>query len=106
MGDKTQYEVEAAHIVPVAQGGRDLIQNGLALSRTVHWAFDLGVVWFDSRRHLAVADQTLSDSRNGWLARLRGTPLAMPADPHLAPSPEALRWHATHVAGAGAGDDS
>lgn len=101
MGDRTQYEVEAAHIVPVAQGGRDLIQNGLALSRTVHWAFDLGVVWLDSRMRLAIAEQELRDSRNGWLARLRGTPLAMPADPHLAPSAEALRWHATHVAGAG-----
>ena len=101
VGDKTQYEVQAAHIVPVAQGGRDLIQNGLALTRTVHWAFDLGMVWFDDRLRLAVAEQALRDSRNRWLAQLRGRSLAMPANPQLAPSAEALQWHAAHVAGAG-----
>lgn len=33
-------EVQAAHIWPVASGGPDVVQNGLALSSTVHWLFD------------------------------------------------------------------
>lgn len=33
-------EAEAAHIWPVADGGPDIVQNGLALSATVHWLFD------------------------------------------------------------------
>ncbi|MGA7711204.1 MAG: HNH endonuclease [Rhizomicrobium sp.] len=33
-------EVQAAHIWPVAFGGPDIVQNGLALSGTVHWLFD------------------------------------------------------------------
>jgi putative restriction endonuclease len=33
-------EVQAAHIWPVADGGPDIVQNGLALSATVHWLFD------------------------------------------------------------------
>ena len=98
-GDAVRYEVEAAHIVPVAQGGKDLIQNGLALSRTVHWAFDLGMVWVDNHLRLDVAAEVLRDSRNAWLANLRGRPLAMPADPRLRPQGDALRWHAAQVAG-------
>lgn len=33
-------EVQAAHIVPVASGGPDIVQNGIALSATAHWLFD------------------------------------------------------------------
>lgn len=33
-------EAQAAHIVPVADGGHDIIQNGIALSATAHWLFD------------------------------------------------------------------
>ena len=42
-----RYEVEAAHIIPVARGGRDRVENGLALSRSIHWAFDEGMLWID-----------------------------------------------------------
>lgn len=33
-------EAQAAHIWSVASGGPDVVQNGLALSATVHWLFD------------------------------------------------------------------
>lgn len=37
-------EVDAAHIKPVEVGGPDIASNGLALSGTAHWMFDLGNV--------------------------------------------------------------
>ena len=39
-----QPEVQAAHIRPVAHGGSDAVRNGLALSGTLHWMFDRGLV--------------------------------------------------------------
>lgn len=33
-------EAQAAHIVPVGEGGPDIVQNGIALSATAHWLFD------------------------------------------------------------------
>jgi len=33
-------EAQAAHIWLVADGGPDVVQNGLALSSTAHWLFD------------------------------------------------------------------
>jgi putative restriction endonuclease len=37
-------EVEAAHIRPVAANGTDSVRNGIALSGTVHWMFDRGLL--------------------------------------------------------------
>jgi putative restriction endonuclease len=42
-------EVDAAHIKPVGDGhnGTDSVRNGLALSKTVHWMFDRGLLSID-----------------------------------------------------------
>lgn len=37
---KGNSEVQAAHIQAVADQGPDIIQNGIALSATIHWMFD------------------------------------------------------------------
>jgi putative restriction endonuclease len=37
-------EVEAAHIKPVEANGPDIVSNGIALSGTVHWMFDRGLI--------------------------------------------------------------
>ena len=37
-------EVQAAHIRPVHDQGPDTVKNGLALSGTVHWMFDRGLI--------------------------------------------------------------
>ena len=92
------YEVEAAHIIPVSRGGRDLIQNGLALNRTLHWAFDLGMVWVDAHLRVSVSDEVERDRRNAWLKQFRGRPLTMPFDERHRPHTDALRWHAHNVA--------
>lgn len=50
-------EVEAAHIRPVGDGhaGPDSVWNGLALSRTVHWMFDRGILSVDSNHRILKA---------------------------------------------------
>ena len=37
-------EAQAAHIKPVEANGPDHVQNGIALSGTVHWMFDRGLI--------------------------------------------------------------
>ena len=97
------YEVEAAHIVPVASGGRDRIDNGLALNRTIHWAFDHGMVWIDTGDDLRVqvSDEVRSDRRNEWLLTFNERQLRPPIKEVARPSISALDWHAEHVAGRG-----
>jgi putative restriction endonuclease len=54
-------EVQAAHIRPVAEKGPDSIRNGIALSATVHWMFDRGLVSIDDDFTLLVAKDRLPD---------------------------------------------
>lgn len=55
-------EVQAAHIRPVSQNGPDSIRNGLALSGTVHWMFDRGLVSVDDDFSILVAKDRLPDT--------------------------------------------
>ena len=50
-------EVQAAHIMPVAAGGPDIVQNGIALSATVHWLFDRHLISIDEDYRLLVSHQ-------------------------------------------------
>lgn len=49
-------EVEAAHIRPVAEFGTDSVRNGIALSRTVHWMFDRGLLSIDDDLRILTAE--------------------------------------------------
>ncbi len=92
-------EVQAAHIRPVEYQGSDSVRNGLALSGTLHWMFDRGLV--------SVADdcETILVSRNKVPSEVVSRLLApdgrllKPADPRNAPHPENLRWHRENVFG-------
>ena len=92
-------EVQAAHIRPVASGGSDSPRNGLALSGTLHWMFDRGLV------SVAEDNRTILVSRNkvpvDVVDRLIGPNgvLTPPEDPYAVPHPENLRWHRENVFG-------
>jgi putative restriction endonuclease len=88
-------EVEAAHIKSVEARGPDVVQNGLALSGTVHWMFDRGL--------LSVADDQsilLSNHINdvdGVRKILNASGRArLPDNPHERPDPQFLQWHREH----------
>lgn len=87
-------EVEAAHIIPVERGGNDSVQNGIALSGTVHWMFDRGL--------LSLADDfTILQSRqlNEDISHLlvKDGKARVPMAPHLRPHPHYLGWHRDNV---------
>lgn len=91
-------EVQAAHIIPVEHGGSDSVRNGLALSGTLHWMFDRGL--------LSVADDfSILVSRNkvpsDVVDRLIGAEgkLYLPTDHRSWPHPQKLRWHRENVFG-------
>lgn len=94
-----RFEVEAAHIIPVAHGGNDVVPNGLALCRTLHWSFDNGMIWIDGELRVNATSEVLRDNRNEWLRQFAGRELRVPRGANMMPSAEALRWHAEHIAG-------
>jgi putative restriction endonuclease len=97
-------EVQAAHIRPVAQQGSDAIRNGLALSGTLHWMFDRGLISIaeDCRTILVSHNKVPSDVVTRLLPP--DVKLIAPLHPHHAPHPENLRWHRENIFGRAAED--
>jgi len=88
-------EIEAAHIKPVAQRGPDMVQNGIALSRTAHWMFDRGLISIsDDMRILKSRAFPLGDAER--LINPDGQ-LNLPKNVSLYPHPAFLQFHRESV---------
>jgi putative restriction endonuclease len=88
-------EVQAAHIRPVAAGGSDSVRNGLALSGTVHWMFDRGLVSVDDDCSILVASGRLPAAVTRLFREDRK--LAMPRRPEAQPHLAHLRFHRENI---------
>lgn len=84
-------EVQAAHIRPVAAGGSDSMRNGLALSGTIHWMFDRGLVSVDADFSILIAAGRLPHAVTALL-REDGK-IRIPKRPENRPHPLHLRYH-------------
>ena len=84
-------KVDAAHIRPVAENGPDVVGNGLALCKTLHWAFDKGLVSAGDAGRILYVDRGLPDD----LRRLLRPDLKLvaPSSHHFAPHAAFLKWH-------------
>ena len=84
-------EVQAAHIRPVADSGPDSIRNGLALSGTIHWMFDRGLLSLDDNLTILKAEGRVPDTIDRMIAP--SGKLRFPSRPDLRPHPMYLRHH-------------
>jgi putative restriction endonuclease len=91
---KTLFCLEAAHVHWHSQGGRSSVDNGLALTPTLHKLFDHGAWTLDDRRCLLVSRHfSGSDGAIAELRGLHGKPLRDPV-PGCAPlALDCIRWH-------------
>lgn len=90
--------LEAAHIRPVASGGRHEVANGLLLRSDVHTLFDRGYLTVTPQYELRVSPRLKADWRNGRVYyAIDGEKIVLPADRSCWPSREQLEWHADTV---------
>ena len=88
-------EVQAAHIQPVASKGPDSVRNGLALSGTVHWMFDRGLISIgDDYKILVAKDHVPEDAAR--LLNQSGS-INLPKDQSLYPNAHYLKFHRDQV---------
>ena len=92
-------EVQAAHIRPVTRDGTDSVRNGLALSGTLHWMFDRGLISIadDNESFLVSRNKVPSDVVDRLLHP--SGKLLVPSNPANAPHPANLKWHRENVFG-------
>lgn len=88
-------EVQAAHIRPVASRGPDSVRNGLALTGTLHWLFDRGLLAVDEDLRILVSSQGLPDDVGRLLRPERR--IVLPTAPDQRPHPVFLAWHRENV---------
>ncbi|MBS0273598.1 MAG: HNH endonuclease [Proteobacteria bacterium] len=90
-------EVDAAHIKPVGDGhnGPDSVRNGLALSKTVHWMFDRGLLSIDSDFKILTAKKLVPEPINRLL-RPEGY-ILLPESGADRPHPAFLDYHRNNI---------
>jgi putative restriction endonuclease len=88
-------EVQAAHIQPVAAQGPDSVRNGIALSGTVHWMFDRGLISLGDDYKILVAKSHVPEDAARLLNK-SGT-IHLPKDKTLYPNAHFLKFHRDKV---------
>ncbi len=90
-------EVEAAHIQPVGDGhnGPDSVRNGIALSRTVHWLFDRGMISLNNDYEIMTASKNTTEQTGGLV--VPGRPINLPEDMRFAPHTQFLEYHRENI---------
>ena len=91
-------EVNAAHIRPVERQGSDSVRNGLALSGTLHWMFDRGLLSVADDGSILISRNRVPREVADRLVVSTGR-LVLPRDQRDWPHPENLRWHRETVFG-------
>ena len=91
----TYMNLEAAHIKPKSHGGLFMPNNGLALSRDMHWALDKGFFTLSVDYKVKVHPKTTSE----WLRSFDGKEIRMPKNPFFRPAPDNIEYHSNNVYG-------
>jgi putative restriction endonuclease len=85
-------EAEAAHIRPVEHNGPDRVNNGIALSGTVHWMFDRGLLSLTNDLEILVSRGVNDQDGIRQLINQSGR-AKLPVEAYMRPHPRFLQWH-------------
>lgn len=86
-------EAQAAHIRPVAQNGPDSVRNGIAMTASVHWLFDRGMITIANDYSILIAEGC-SGATSAINIR---KDLLLPCMSAKRPHPTYLEWHRERV---------
>src|SRR6185295_4966266 len=93
-GEKALPTLDAAHILPVKEGGQHRLDNGLLLRTDIHRLFDKGYVTVTPDGRFLVSRRPKDDFDNGEpYLPFHGQRIWVPGDPASQPNRMALEWH-------------
>ncbi len=85
-------ETQAAHIMSVGAGGPDVVANGIALSGTVHWMFDRGLISLSDAGEILLS-RKINDLESVEKLIYGDRKARLPALPAHRPHARYLAWH-------------
>ena len=87
-----RLETEAAHIMGVGDGGPDAVSNGIALSGTVHWMFDRGLIGLSDAGDILLSSK-INDLESVQNMVYPDRQARWPTSDAHRPNPRYLAWH-------------
>ena len=91
-------EADGAHIIGKDVRGTDDPRNGIALSKSVHWAFDRGLFTISDEYEVIVNPKISSVNVSRFPAlEMNRRKILLPQDSSYWPHPDALAWHKREV---------
>jgi len=91
-------EADGAHIIGKDVRGTDDPRNGIAFSRSTHWAFDRGIFRISDQYEIVVNPKISSASIDKFPAiEMDRKKILLPKDQCYWPHPDALAWHRQEV---------
>jgi putative restriction endonuclease len=87
-----RLETEAAHIMSVGDGGPDAVNNGIALSGTVHWMFDRGLIGLSDAGDILLSSK-INDRESVEKMIYPDRRARWPSMAAHRPHPRYLAWH-------------
>lgn len=92
----SQNIVDGAHIKPFSEFRDDRFDNGLALCKNHHWAFDHGWFGIDDRYRIIIPHDRFEEDppvETRSMRAFQGESLLLPTQGNYNPRQEALEWH-------------
>jgi hypothetical protein len=91
-------EAQGAHIIGKDVRGTDDPRNGIALSRSAHWAFDRGIFTISDQYEVLVNPKArTADCAKFPILEIDRNRIVLPSDKAYWPHSEALDWHKQEV---------
>ena len=89
------YNIEAAHIYPKSRRGSNMPNNGIAMNRDMHWAFDKGFFTIRDNYTIEVHSEIDSD----FLQQYNNKLITLPQDDFMKPDQSNLAYHRENIYG-------
>ncbi|MBZ9729504.1 HNH endonuclease [Salegentibacter sp. JZCK2] len=89
--------VDACHIYPFSISNDDTVTNGIALSPTLHRAFDRGLITINSDFLVRISPTIEEENSSFPLSDFEGKQILLPEKQDWFPPQEALKWHNKEV---------
>lgn len=96
--ERTLPALDAAHIMPFSERGKNVVSNGILLRRDLHALFDKGYITITPSMAVEVSRRIKEEFENGRdYYRLAGATIRLPANPADHPAKDYLEWHNANV---------
>jgi len=94
----SHVEADGAHIIGKEVRGTDDPRNGIALSKSAHWAFDLGLFTISDQYEVIINPKVrFASTAKFSLLELDRQRIQLPTDSYYRPHPDALAWHKSEI---------